>query len=272
VVAPGYWFAFVHQAISVTYANAYSRSSVLDNLCNYSLGATNAAGVPGPLAAASEAQIFGSSNGVPPTSGINLINNAAPGGPTEDRASTPDQDLDNALCLRSLALGHDVVTGAPLSPTAAKAARSVEQSVGEILASGNLHRIPAIIVAGRNDGILPLNFAARAYFGLNNIVEGSLSPLHYYEVTNAEHLDAFNQFPGYNALLIPLQRYFIQAMDLMYDHLRNGRSLPPSQVVHTTPRGPAAPPITIANVPPISDAPATNVQITFAGGQVRIPE
>jgi hydroxybutyrate-dimer hydrolase len=106
---------------------------------------------------------------------------------------------------------------------------------------------------------------------LNNIVEGSQSPLHYYEVTNAQHLDSFNQFPGYNALLVPLHRYFIQAMDLMFDHLRNGRALPPSQVVHTTPRGTGAPPITLANVPPIADAPAPNVQITFAGGQVRIP-
>jgi hydroxybutyrate-dimer hydrolase len=37
---------------------------------------------------------------------------------------------------------------------------------------------PAIFVTGRNDGILPPNFASRAYFGLNNVVEGSLSPLH----------------------------------------------------------------------------------------------
>ena len=273
IVAPGYWFAFVHQAISVTYANAYGQFSVLDNLCNYSFGATNA-GIPGPLAATNEAQIFGSSNGIPPTSGINLINNAAPGGPKEDRLSTADQDLDNALCLRSLAQGRDAVTGAPLDGTAARKAQRVEVGVEQIIASGNLRRIPSIFVAGRNDAILPLNFAARAYFGLNNVVEGSLSPLHYYEVTNAQHLDSFNQFPGYNALLIPLHRYFIQAMDLMYDHLRNGRPLPPSQVVHTTPRGPGTPvpPITLANVPPIADAPAPNVQITFANGQVRIPE
>jgi hydroxybutyrate-dimer hydrolase len=274
IVAPGYWFAFVHQAISVTYANAYGQFSVLDNLCNYSFGATNASGIPGPLAATNEAQIFGSSNGIPPTSGINLINNAAPGGPKEDRLSTADQDLDNALCLRSLAQGRDAVTGAPLDGTAARKAQRVEVGVEQIIASGNLRRIPSIFVAGRNDAILPLNFAARAYFGLNNVVQGSLSPLHYYEVTNAQHLDSFNQFPGYNALLIPLHRYFIQAMDLMYDHLRNGRPLPPSQVVHTTPRGAGTPvpPITLANVPPIADAPAPNVQITFADGQVRIPE
>ncbi len=41
----------------------------------------------------------------------------------------------------------------------------------------------------------------------------------------------------------------------MWNHLRNGAALPPSQVVRTTPRGGtpgAAPPITTANLPPIS--------------------
>src|SRR5262249_477568 len=35
-VQPGYWFAYVSQSISMTYANAYGRFSVLDNLCHYS--------------------------------------------------------------------------------------------------------------------------------------------------------------------------------------------------------------------------------------------
>jgi hydroxybutyrate-dimer hydrolase len=271
LVQPGYWFAYVPQSISVTYANSYGRFSVLDNLCNYSFGATAAAGVPAPLAPAGEAQIFGTSNGIPPTSGINLINNAAPGGAKEDRVSTPDQDLAGALCLRSLAIGHDAVTGAPLAATAADQAHRIAAGVEDIIASGNLHRVPAIFVTGRNDGILPPNFASRAYFGLDNVREGSLSPLHYYEVTNAHHLDTFNQFPGYNADFIPLHRYFLQAMDLMFDHLRHGRPLPPSQVVHTTPRGPGAPPITLANVPPIVDSPPPSAQITFVNGQVKIP-
>jgi len=270
VVQPGYWFAFVPQSISVTYANAYGRFSVVGNLCNYSFGAT-AGGLPGPLAAAGEAVIFGTSNGIPPTSGVNLINNAAPGGPKEDRVSTVDQNLEGALCLRSLATAKDAITGQKLTGAARNQAHRIGEGVEDILASGNLHRIPAVIVTGRNDGILPPNFTSRAYFGLNNVVEGSVSPLHYYEVTNAHHLDSFNQFPGYDARFVPLHRYFIQAMDLMFDHLRNGRALPPSQVVHTTPRGPGAPPIAAANVPPIADVPPPSALIIFAGGQVQIP-
>ena len=273
LVQPGYWFAYVSQAIAVTYANTYGRFSVLDNLCNYSFGATTA-GVPGPLAPGAEAAIFGISNGIPPTSGVNLINNAAPGGAKEDRVSTPNQNLDGALCLRSLATGKDATTRMPLTGVAGDQARRIGEGVEDIIASGNLHGTPAVFVTGRNDGILPPNFASRAYFGLNNVVEGSQSPLHYYEVTNAHHLDSFNQFPGYDTTFIPLHRYFIQAMDLMYDHLRHGRALPPSQVVHTIPRGGnpgAAPPITVTNVPPIADTPPSSALITFANGQVNIP-
>jgi hydroxybutyrate-dimer hydrolase len=274
VVQPGYWTFNVPQSISVTYGNTYGRFSVLDNLCAYSMAAT-AAGLPAPLAATTEAQIFGTSNGIPPTPaniGVALINNAAPGGPREDRVSTLSQNLDGALCLRSLATGKDAATGAPLAGAQKAQADRIARGVTEVLATGRLRRVPAIFVTGRNDAILPLNFTSRAYFGLNNVVEGSTSSLRYYEVTNAQHLDSFNQFPGYNDKFIPLHRYFNQAMDLMYAHLRQGRPLPPSQVVHTTPRGPGAPPITAANVPPIADSPPANARITFSGGQVRIPD
>lgn len=273
LVQPGYWFANVSQSISVTYANTYGRVSVLDNLCAYSFAANGgvAGGPAVPLAPASLAAIFGTSNGIPPTSGVALFNNAAPGGPKEDRGSTPDQNLDGALCLRSLATGKNAVGGAPLTGQSRFDARRIDEGVDRILASGDLRGLPAVFVTGRNDGILPINFTSRAYFGRNQVVEGKRSRLRYYEVTNAHHLDAFNAFAGYNSAYIPLHRYYIQAMDLMYDHLRAGKKLPPSQVVHTTPRGAGAPAITAANVPPITPTPNASDLITFSAGQVRIP-
>jgi hydroxybutyrate-dimer hydrolase len=90
-------------------------------------------------------------------------------------------------------------------------------------------------------------------------------------VTNSQHLDAFNRFPDYAKAYVPLHHYFIQALDLMYDHLRNGRALPPSQLVRTRPRGDAAPPIAADNVPPISDTPSPGDRITPGAAQVRIP-
>jgi hydroxybutyrate-dimer hydrolase len=175
-------------------------------------------------------------------------------------------------CTRSLVTVKNAVTGAPLTGTQKAQAERIAEGVREVLATGRLRRVPAIFVTGRNDGILPPNFTSRAYFGLNNTVDGSISSLRYYEVTNAHHLDSFNPFPGYNDKFIPLHRYFIQVMDLMYAHLKQNRPLPPSQVVYTTPRGPGAPPITIANVPPIADSPPAGAVITFSGAQVRIPD
>ena len=274
LVQPGYSFANVAQSISVTYANTYGRFSVGDNLCAFSFAANGGlpGGPPVAIAASEDAKIFATSNGIPPASTLALINNAAPGGPKEERGSTPNQNLDGALCLRSLATAKNAETGAPLAGTPRAQARRIAEGVEDIRASGKLRRVPAVFVTGRADGILPPNFTSRAYFGLNNLVDGSTSSLRYYEVTNAQHLDTFNAFPGYNDKYIPLHRYFNQAMDLMYAHLRQGAPLPPSQVVHTTPRGPGAPPITAANVPPIAASPPASAQITFSGGQVRIPD
>ncbi len=111
LLQPVLWFSYVPQSIAVTYANAYGRFSVADNLCGFSFAAVDANAVPAPLPAAAEAVLFGTSNGIPPTAGISLINNAAN---LEDRASTPDQDLAGAFCLRSLATGYDPATGAVL--------------------------------------------------------------------------------------------------------------------------------------------------------------
>ncbi len=267
------WFLYVPQSIAMTYGNAYGRFSVAESLCGYSLAAT-AAGKPAPLAPASEAILFSLSNGIPPTGGVSLINNLAPAGPTEDRVSTPDQDLRGALCLRSLALGRDAVTGGPLSRTEDGQARRIRRGIDEVRATGDLHGLPTLIVTGRGDNILPPNFTSRAYFGLNQVREGQRSRLSYIEVTNAQHLDAVLGIAGFNSAYVPLHRHYVLAMDQLYAHLRSGAPLPASQVVHTTPRGTSAggvPPLTAANVPAFAAAPGADA-ITFTGQAVLIPE
>jgi hydroxybutyrate-dimer hydrolase len=123
-----------------------------------------------------------------------------------------------------------------------------------------------------------VNLNARGYFGQNKIVEGAASKLTYVEVTHAQHFDAFIDnaaLPGYDAQFVPLHYYFIQAMDRMWAVLTQGASLPPSQVVRTTPRGGtggSAPAITAANLPPISNTPAASDLITFSNNTVLIPD
>jgi hydroxybutyrate-dimer hydrolase len=258
--------------VTGTYANAYGRFAVSDNVCGYSYASTDAAGKPNALAAASLAQIFGPFNGVGLSSGINIVNNLSPGGPLVDLASSSpstalaDLNIDGAICLRNLWTAAD-----------ANAVRT-QKGVAETLRSANLHGKPAIIVAGRSDTLVPVNMNARPYFGQNRIVEGATSKLSYIEVTNAQHFDAFIDnalLPGYDSMLVPLHVYFIHAMDSMWANLTQNVPLPPSQLVRTFPRGGTpgkAPAITAANVPPISAAPAAGDTITFSGNVVTIPD
>ncbi len=266
-------YSFATLPVTLTYANAYGRFSVKDNLCDYSYTATGAAAsatpnAPVPASAAALATSFGASNGVPPTVGINIVNNASVGGPLLDAASlstggVQDYNIAGALCLRELAIG-----------SSANAVR-LQQGVKQVLRSANLQGKPALIVHGRADTLVPVAFTSRPYFGLNKIVEGANSKLSYIEVANSQHFDAFLGFPGYNARLVPLHRYFIQAMDMMYANLKTGAALPQSQVVRAVPRGltgAVANPITAANVPPIKTVPALADQITFANNVVTIAD
>ena len=264
-------------SVGLTYANAYGRFSVKDNLCGYSFAATGAAtsatpNAPVPASAAALAASFGTSNGVPPTlpvpNSINIVNNNSLGGPLLDAASlsasnVQDYNIAGALCMRELATG-----------TSANAVR-VQQGMKEVVRSANLRGKPALIVQGRADTLLPVAFTGRPYYGMNKIVEGTASRLSYIEVTNAQHFDAFLAFPGYPERMVPLHRYFIQAMDMMYANLKSGAALPASQVVRTVPRGlngAAANPITAANVPPIKTTPAAADQITFANNVLTIAD
>lgn len=293
ILQPALYWLYVPQAIVITYANAYGRFGVEDNLCGYSFGATTGnpllsspfdpgTGLPIALSAEAEAAIFATANGIPPTGGVNLINNRSLGGARENRLSVSpstglqDQNVDGALCLRALWTGVDSATGQRLRGRMRADHRAVVHGVSQILASGDLHGLPVLIVQGRADGILPPNHTSRAYFGLNRLVEGARSKLSYIEVTHGHHLDSINALAGFDARFIPLHHYFIQAMNLMYAHLKDGAPLPPSQVVHTVPRGRdlsgIVPPIEPANLPAISMTPGNDARIVFDGDAVRIPE
>jgi hydroxybutyrate-dimer hydrolase len=261
-------FQFATPAIAVTYANTYGRFSVADNLCGFSFAGVDATNAPAPAAAAAIAGIFGNGNGVPPTAGLQIINNNSLGGARAHLASlsangSADFAADGALCLRRLWTGND-----------ADAAR-VQAGVAEVYRGANLRGKPAIVVHGRSDTLVPVNFSSRPYVLRNALVEGAASNLRYVEVTHAQHFDAFLGFAGYDTRFVPLNLYFNRALDAMWAHLKAGTPLPPSQVVHTTPRGGApgaAPALADANVPAIAAAPAAADAITVSGSTLRVPD
>jgi hydroxybutyrate-dimer hydrolase len=275
-------YRFATNAIAVTYSNSYGRFSVADNLCGFSMANTDAAGNVIPQSPASQASIFATGNGVPPTTGVNLVYNDSVGGARLDllavSPSTGNADfaLDGAICHRNLVEGRDIVTGAPLTGAMQEASRRVRQGIREVLAEADLDKTPALLVQGRSDTLVPVNHASRAYYA-KALANGSRN-VRYIEVTNAQHFDAFlpaAPFPGYDSHYVPLHVYFIRALDAMYAHLKGGKPLPPSQVVHAVPRGGApgaAPPLVAANVPPIQDAPPAADLITFRRSTLFVPE
>lgn len=278
LLAPVHFGLAVAQSISMTYANAYAKAGVEDRLCDISLAATDAGGAVTPLSGAQEAALFSASNGIPPSAGVNLVYDNAEGQPTNLAASASpsssqqDYGLDALLCLRSLAVGIDVTSGAALSGPAAEMAERIAEGIEQVRASGNLQGKPAVFVTGRADAILPINHTSRPYFGLNQRVEGSGSRLRYYEILNAHHLDVLNGFPGIADRYVPLHHYYFQALDLVWASLADKQALPPSQVVRTVPRGDIATPLSAANLTPIAANPDADDLILFSNDQVQIPD
>ena len=269
--------------LAAMYPVSYGRFAVTDNVCNTSLAQVDATGAPVPVTPATKAQIFAVGNGTSNGTPANVVYNDSVGGARgwqlakSPSTGTADFGLDNALCQRALVTGTDPVTGSALTatttPTLAQST-AVRAGMAEVLFNGNVRAKPVIIVAGRSDALIPVNNAARAYVAYNRVTEGASTRLRYVEVVNAQHFDAFLTFSGFDSRFVPLHPYFVQAMDAMYAHLKNGTALPPSQVVRTTPRGGlpgAAPAIAASNVPPFSSTPAAGNVISFAGTSLSVP-
>ena len=137
LVQPVTWWANVSTGIAVTYANAYGRFGVEDKLCDITFASTDAdSGAVKTLRDHAERAIFSTGNGIPPTGGVNLVNeNAGQGVPTEisqarsPSTGNPDHSQDAFLCLRGLVDGD------------AAGADRLAEGIDEIRATG---RIPMV--------------------------------------------------------------------------------------------------------------------------------
>lgn len=274
--------------LSAMYPMMYARASVTDNLCNTSFAQVDpVAGTVVAVDPTLKADSFAVSNGTPNGIPASVVYNNASGGggvvwklAVSPSTQSADFGLDEALCQRALVTGLDQngnalsTTATSTRPTAAQSA-AVQSGVAETQVTGNLHGKPTLIVAGRSDALIPVNNGARAYAAYNRLVEGSSTQLAYIEVMNAQHFDAFNALSGFDTRFVPLHLYFVRAMDTMYARLKSATgSLPPSQVVRTTPRGGApgqAPTITAGSVPAPVLSPAVGDQIGFSGTSITVP-
>ncbi len=251
-------FIQLWEGISVNYTNSYGRFGVADNVCGISYAAVDSQGKPTALTVETRAALFASSTGIPPTMGIQLVNDRADNGPIElsrSRNKTGKFDLafDAARCFRQKWRNP-----------------RVQQGIAQVTFNGNLQGKPAIIVHGRSDNLINVNHSSRPYYALNKTRYPHQSQLRYYEVTNAQHFDSLLRFPDIAKRFIPLHNYFEQALDLMWRHLQQGTPLPDSQVVRTRPAATATTALTRLNLPPIAVDPGRDT-IVFEKGVMAIP-
>lgn len=257
----GYSGIDLFQSLLATYGNAYTRSSVVDNLCNISM-AHVVAGTTAPAAKSDLATLSALSNGIPRTADLYLIKDDAAGGPAIQIAAAStngvaDYNFEGAACWKDLWDN----TSNPLHSRLMK-------GIDEIKGTGDLKGTPTVVVHGRDDALIPVNHSSRPYYALNKQREGDKSQLRYYEIKHSQHLDTLNQlYASAGMQYVPIDYYFKQGLELMYTHLTEGKALPPSQVVQTiAPSGN----LTQADLPAVS-AEATDL-IIYENNRLVVPE
>lgn len=275
ILMPSHDALNVYRSIALTYVSQYARASVLDHMAGYSFSAVDEKGLPRLLTRPEEALLFSDQSGIPPLGAVSMINDLDPEGPREDRRSLSpstgreDLNLDGALALRRLVTGVDAY-GKNLSGEALERHLRVRRGMDEVRVCGDLKGCPAIIVTGRSDAVIPVNHATRPYVGVNRLVERNRSGLRYYEVTQAQHVDALNMMYAdtercdHPMRFTPLLVYYRRALDRMVDHLEARRPLPPDQVVR--------PDATKDDLPDIADSPTPENRILFESGCLIIPD
>ena len=275
ILLPSHYSLDVARSIAVTYISQYGCARVTDHLAGYSFAAVDKNSRPRALSKAEQASLFSDQSGIPPFGLVKLINDRDPRGPWEDRRSISpstgrmDMNLDGALKLRALVTGFDE-TMKSLECEELDLHRVIQKNMEAIKVCGDLKGCPSIIVTGRSDAVLPVNHTSRPFLACNLMIEKSNSRLRYYEVTSAHHVDALNMLYRDTETcrepvdFAPLHVAYIKALDLMVDHLEQGRPLPPSQVVR-----PVAPYHTMPDIAPV---PLESDRIVFKDKTLFIPE
>jgi len=234
-------------ALAESYASAYARLGPEASPCGMSYVPVDAGFQARALGGEELARLAADSTGVPPTAGIQIVDGAG--------RFASFGSIEHLLCLREFSRSAELRAGIQASQSAAQ--------------SGDK---PVIVLHGRRDALIPVNFSSRAWYALYRLRGGRSA--HYYEIEHGHHFDAFNALPGWGERFVPMQPQLLAAMQLMDAHLRQGRRLPPSQVVrsHTRRLIDGQPePVTAEHLGRIVDDPAADA-IRFRRKTLEVPE
>jgi hydroxybutyrate-dimer hydrolase len=140
--------------------------------------------------------------------------------------------------------------------------------------TGRLGNRPVVIVHGRADSLIPVNHASRAYYAVNQRDRGPRDELRYYELQHGNHFDAYLALPGFADGYVPMQVWLLKGLDALYERLRHGTVLPPSQVLRSRPRGIVAgqvPPLGAEHLGALRPDPGADA-IRYADGVLSVPD
>ncbi len=264
-VAAGLW-----PAITVCYGWTYSRRPPWRPYGGVTFAATDDAGRPRALGEAEAAVLWADATGIVPTAGVALVARDASG----HRVRANDGSVELAVAYAPDRLLERSAAHALLPPDRAEMLAAVRAGQQQALMTGRLGNRPVIIVHGRADGLVPVNHSSRPYYAVNQRDRGGRDELRYYELQHGNHFDAFLALPGFSEGYVPMQAWVRRGLDHLYARLREGRPLPPSQVIRSQPRGagqPQVPPLTEAHLGALRAEPGADA-IRFASGVLTVPD
>lgn len=202
------------RAIAATYASAYGRYGAGEHPCAYRFSAAGADGKPGPAAAAVRSTWWSEGSGIPPGSGVVLVDGNA--------ARSADDPLRGLNCLRALGVGDSTD------------ARRVRTGIADAAAKPPRRGLPIVVIHGVDDGLVPISMTSDRYVPLAREAGAQIA---YWRVNNAQHFDSLLAFPDYRKRYVPLLPYLFAAMDQVWGHLEDpARPLPQDALVQPTPR------------------------------------
>jgi len=205
------------RAIAVTYASAYGRYGAGEHPCAYSYSAVGADGKPAPAAAELRASWWSEGSGIPPGSGVVLVDGNA--------AQSADDPLRGLNCLRALGLRDSAD------------ARRVRAGIADAAAKAPRRGLPIVVIHGTDDGLVPISMTSDRYVPLARKAGAQIA---YWRVSNGQHFDSLLAFPDYRKRYVPLLPYMFAAMDQVWDHLENpAHALPQDARIQPTPRAEA---------------------------------
>jgi hydroxybutyrate-dimer hydrolase len=192
------------RAVAAGYASAYAHAPANAMPLGYRYAVRDVQGAPVPPSPAEAALWWSDSSGIPPGSGVVLLD------PSGD-----DGRMTGLLGLRALAKDDATVRDA------LAATRALPPRAG----------LPILLLHGLDDGLVPewTNSAPYAAFARKHGAR-----LAYWRIERAQHFDAFLGMPGLTARYVPLMPHAYAALDAMLAHLREGAPLPGDRRVGAT--------------------------------------